>query len=126
MRIELQSIRDKGVLQRERLILKVVGTTDIGKYVLLQTGYYEDSVTTTVHKAFWFPDKRVHSGDLIVVYTKPGRESDKALENGTTSHFFYWGLNKPIWEEEGTACVLLYAPQWDGKSPEELGDKQKD
>ena len=88
--------------------------------MLLRTGFHDNQVTVGVLNAYWFPYKEVSAGDLIIIYTKSGKESEKRLEKGGTSHFFYWGLDFPIWQTMDVAPVILYAPEWESKSPEEL------
>jgi hypothetical protein len=40
--------------------------------------------------------KAVEAGDLVVLYSKPGTQSQKKLNNGTAVHFFYWGVGGTI------------------------------
>lgn len=120
MNIEIQSIADKGNHEKERLVLKVLSDSDIGDYLLAQTGYSEGSVTIGVHHTYWFPYKRVSAGDLVVVYSKTGKDSEKELKQGTKAHFFYWGIGTAIWNRSDRALVLLHAPEWVSKSPDEL------
>ena len=82
---------------------------------------YDSGLTTHAYNTYWFPDKRVKTGDIVVVYTKDGRENE-IEENGHRIHFLYWGLSMPIWSEEDRAPVLLHAPEWTSKSPEELAN----
>ena len=120
MKITIQSIADKGIKGKERLVLKVKSDTDIGDYIIIQAGYSDEQVTTDIHNTFWFPYKAVSAGDLVVLYTKSGRENEKELKSGRKAHFFYWGLNSSIWGLKDRAPVLLHAPEWISKGPEEL------
>lgn len=120
MRLAILSVANKGDLKKERLVLNVRANTDIGEYILLQT-VYDSGLTTHTYNTYWFPDKKVKTGDIVVVYTKDGRENE-IEENGHRIHFLYWGLSMPIWSEEDRAPVLLYAPEWTSKSPEELAN----
>ena len=118
MRLAILSVANKGDLKKERLVLQVCADADIGEYILLQT-VYESGLTTHTYNTYWFPDKKVKTGDIVVVYTKEGRENEM-YENGHRIHFLYWGLPMPIWSVEDRAPVLLHAPEWTSKSPEEL------
>ena len=120
MRIAIQSIADKGDDQKERLLLKVLAVADIGDYILIQTGFQADGVTIDTHHTYWFPYKKVEAGDFVVLYTRKGHENQRKLENGKKVHFFYWGISKSIWSTKDRAPVLLYAPKWDFKEPDEL------
>jgi hypothetical protein len=121
MKLQISSIADKGTSNRERLVLKVLTEADVGDFILMQTGFTEsDGVTNNVYNAYWFPYKRVSSGDLVVVYTKSGTESQKSIDGNRIVHFFYWGLASPIWTKKHTAAVLLYAPEWESKNADKL------
>ena len=69
---------------------------------------------------FWFPYKAVTAGDIVVVYSKTGSAKQKQISDDRTAHFFYWCQDSPLWDDDDVAPVLLYAPEWDSKAPEEL------
>jgi hypothetical protein len=71
-----------------------------------------EAVYASVSHAFWFPDEAANEGDLIVVYTKSGKQGRKENGNGSSSHFFYWGLGVPLWNASGFAPVLLEIARW--------------
>jgi hypothetical protein len=120
MKLEIKSIADKGNYQKERLVLKVMADTDIGDYVVIQSGFHNGEVSIGTYNTFWFPYKSVSTGDLVVLYTKSGKENQNELKRGKVAHFFYWGLNSAIWDRKDRAPVVLHAPEWISKSPEEL------
>lgn len=86
----------------------------------MRTAVIGDQFTAEVSNAYWFPYTPVASGDLVVIYTKTGAPRTKALSTGKVAHFFYWGSREPIWSEADRAAVLLFAPEWEGKSASEL------
>jgi hypothetical protein len=120
MKLKISSVADRGVIAKERLILKALVTADIGDFAVLQTGYDENGVTTTIHQAYWFPYKNISAGDLVVIYTKAGTDSEKDLGNNRKAHFFYWGIPAPIWDDKDKAPVLLFAREWESKAPDQL------
>lgn len=121
MSLEIRSILGRGVLKDERVTFRCVNAdTDIGHYVLLRTGSRDGVVNTGVKNAMWFPDKIVQKGDLVVVYTRAGNQSEKALNTGKKAHFFYWGLSAPIWSKDEAGVVLLNAPEWDARLAQDL------
>ena len=119
-RITIRSVADKGDVEKERLVLAAHVDMDIGDYILIQTGFYEDGVTIDTYHTYWFPYKKIEKDDLVVLYTKSGQSSQKELERGRRVHFFYWGLSEPIWLAEDRSPVLLCAPEWISKAPNEL------
>ncbi len=116
MSVKIKAIRDSGIVGKERLVLQVLGDNDIGYYIVFDTTFFEDGrVSNKVRHSYWFPDKKVHAGDLVILYTKPGTQSESQNKDGSTSHFFYWGLAKTIWNKEGDCAVLLEARNWSVK-----------
>lgn len=119
MKVEIRAIRESGVTNKERLVLKVMHDDDIGYYAVFNTALTEEGqVSNSVRHAYWFPDKKVSAGDLVVLYTKSGVQTETKNENGTTSHFFYWGLDKNIWHKKRSSAVLLHIDNWKSKIPD--------
>lgn len=116
MNVEIRSIRNPGELEDERLVLRVLRDCDIGRYFTFDTTYTEDGrVSNLVRHPYWFPDKEVKAGDLVVVYTKTGRQSQKVNNDGSTSHFFYRGIDRTIWNQERDCAVVLEISDWKSK-----------
>ena len=120
MKIRIQFVKDKGDRDHERLVFQVLRDVDLGDFMLVRTGFEDDQVTTRVLNTFWFPYKAAAAGDIVVVYSKTGRAKQKQLSDDRTAHFFYWCQDSPLWDDDEVAPVLLYAPEWVSKAPEEL------
>lgn len=120
MKVGIRYVVDAGNKEKERLVLRARATADIGDFMLVRTGFLDDDVTTDVKDSFWFPYKRVEAKDLIVLYSKAGRPSERHLDEGRTVHFFFWGRKEPLWGADDVAPVLLYAPEWASRAPDEL------
>lgn len=119
MKIEIQSIKDKGILPKERLVLKANRNCNIGMFFVFDTTYTDDgNISNLVRHPYWFPDKEVSEGDTIVLYTKEGQESVKKNKNGTTSHFFYRDMGKTVWNQKGDCAVLFEIADWMTKGSE--------
>lgn len=120
MNLKLKSVADKGDPQKERLVIRVLNDTDTGEFLVMRTGFVNEAVNIGVSNTYWFPDKPVKAGDLVVLYTKSGTIKDKPLERAGTVHFFYWGESAALWNDANTAVVLAHAPVWESSSAEEL------
>lgn len=121
MKLEIDSFADAGVLEKERLVIKALSDLDIGEYVVFSSGLSDTRIPISGRKtAYWFPDKAVKSGDLVVLYTKSGKSSKKDIGNGRTAHFYYWGLEKARWGSGDKTAVLLRVAEWIHRSPETL------
>ena len=93
---------------------------DTGDYTALYSESTEPNTATPGYNiAFWFPDGEIKKGDLVVLYTKSGNEAKKAIGDGRTAHFYYWGLSKPLWGVSTVALVLIEAADWVLKWPAE-------
>jgi hypothetical protein len=119
MNLKISSFADAGNLDKERIVLNVLEDVDIGRFVLMRSRTNDggDPISGT-KDAYWFPDKGVKKGDLVVVYTKAGKPSTKAMASGNTAHFYYWQKKSAFWgPESGNVAVLLEAPVWTSKKP---------
>ena len=120
MKVRIRYVAGAGNIDKERLVMHVSSTADIGDFMLVRTGFLDDDVTTDVKDSFWFPYERVEAKDLIVLYSKAGRTQRKPLDDGRTAHFFFWGRSEPLWGANDVAPVLLYAPVWASRAPDKL------
>ncbi|WP_139374112.1 hypothetical protein [Enhydrobacter aerosaccus] len=113
MSLEFQYMRDPGEPTSERVIFRASGNLDVGNYCLLASSTNNKQEPTSGGKvAFWFPDKEVGNGDTVVVYTKAGDDKSRKNDDGTQSHFFYWGRTKSLWSVENNGVVVLQARTW--------------
>jgi hypothetical protein len=120
MKLQIKSVANKGDFEKERLVIRVLAATDLGEYALFQTGYADGEVTIPISRALWFEYRQVAAGDLVIVYSKPGLDREKKLEAGRSAYFYYWGADDAIWSSDSMAPVLLHAPTWESKAPEDL------
>lgn len=112
MKVTIKEIIDHGH-NDERIVLSVKEDTDIGEYVVLDTTYTKDGgVSNKVRHPYWFPDKKVSKGDLVILYTKKGKQSETKNANGSISHFFYWGLDINVWNDDGDYALLFHIDEW--------------
>lgn len=119
MKLRFSSFADAGQPQKERLVLKAYEDTDVGEYLIMISSASADGRATAGRKiTYWFPDKEVKAGDLVVLYSKHGTQSEKRREAGGTVHFFYWGLEGAQWSSE-CGAVLLRSAEWEFKTPGE-------
>ncbi len=112
MKLQIKRIADAKIINDERFVLKASGNTDVGNYLVLCSGLLDGEISNKLQNSYWFPDTRIERGDNVVLYTKAGRDRKKSLPDGSTSHFFYWGLDKPIWNLEKNAPVLIHVESW--------------
>ena len=117
MKAKLLYVKDHGDLEKERIVLKAFAQIDIGRYMLCDTTYTEDdTVSNKVRHTFWFPDKVIKEGDFVALYTKTGADREHSNKANTTTHCFYWGLDRTIWNKDGDAAVLFELESWSFKN----------
>ncbi|MDD2051086.1 hypothetical protein NPS46_00795 [Pseudomonas putida] len=113
MKFKVLRVAEPGSLEKERVVLKAVTEVDIGDYLLAQTGKGKDTgVTNKIHNAYWFPDREIEAGDLVVLYTKAGKRSVKENEQNK-SYFYYWGKTAPVWDASDRSVVLMEISSWE-------------
>jgi hypothetical protein len=119
MKLEILSFADAGDISKERLVLKARADIDVGEYAVLRsmTGASGSKPTSGRKAAYWFPDVEVKAGDLVILYTKTGTRSTKALESGSTAYYFYWKKDGPQWGDGEYGAVLLEVADWQFKTP---------
>lgn len=117
MKLKIEKIEDAGVLAKERVVLKALSDGPIGSYLLCKTRKFEDErISSKLADTFWFPDKDVSKGDLIVLYTRAGTSSSKKNETGNSSYFFYWSKTESLWNSPDDAALVIKASEWEFKS----------
>jgi hypothetical protein len=112
MNLTIRSILGADDLSTERIVIDVTSAVDLGNYLIIKSEERDGGPTTSTGESFWFPDEDVEAGDVVVVYTKSGKDRTRKLKNGRAIRFFYWKKPELVWNEKGFCAVLLEAPLW--------------
>jgi len=113
MKVEIINILDRGIEQQERLMLRVLGDTDLSHYVIFDTVYISgNSISSSPKNVYWFAPKKVKTGDYIILYAGTGTPTQSLNADGTTNYLIYWGLNKTIWNNKEDCAVVLEINTW--------------
>ena len=113
MRLQLVRIADRGLPNRERVHLSVLQETNLSYYAVLLSRYITPSgVANGNLSAFWFPSQSVRPGDQVVLFSGPGTPSSRTEPNGSTTHFFYWGLPNSVWNVPAMCAVVVEVASW--------------
>lgn len=117
MNLKLLSIKNDGDHEKERVLVRALSDCSIGNYILFDTTYFGDNtVSNQLRHNYWLPNLEVKKGDLIVIYTKEGENVSKENDKGNTSHFLYWGIERPIWNDKEDCAVLIEISDWSHKT----------
>lgn len=112
MKIEIKYIKDFGDPEKERVVFKVNAPTNIGLYVVAESVKVNDNaISSEIKNQYWLPDQELKIGDLVVLYTKKGERKSVLNKDGSTTYFFYWGLENPLSSVE-KSCVVLFETSW--------------
>lgn len=111
MKLEIDYIKDIYDSEKERIVFKVNQPTNLGLYVVAEsTQVGESSISSDIKNLYWLPDQELNVGDLVVLYTKKGDKRSVLNKDGSTTYFYYWGLEKSSSEEK--TCVILFETSW--------------
>lgn len=114
MNIKISSIVDTKNLDKERIVFKVIEDDFLGAYQVYKSKKIgEKGVSSKLDNVYWFPDKEVKKGDLVVLYTKVGVNTEKKNEDATSTYFFYWQMNATLWNNSNEVVVLSRLQNWD-------------
>lgn len=113
MKLQIVNIVARRDRQNERLHLRVLADANLVYYVVFDTTYTSPTaISNKMRHAYWFQSRDVKAGDHVVLYTRPGQESQKRNDDGTMSHFLFWGLESSVWNNTGDCAVLFELNTW--------------
>lgn len=114
MKLSVHSIEGKGKLDDECVWLDV--NEDVGSlayYAVCDTTYTDDNrISNELRHVYWLPAKSVKKGDWIKLMTKAGTNTTSTNNRNTTTHIFYWGVGRTVWNKDGDAAVLFEITTW--------------
>lgn len=117
MNIEVVEILDKGIANKERIVLRVLGFTNLSYYALAHTRLIStNSISNDIKNTYWFNPLEVSPGDYIIVFTKKGIISSVQNTEGTKTHWRYWGFKNTVFTTPNDCAVLFEINTWMTKS----------
>ena len=114
MKLEIKSIEGIGDPTRERVVMRAKADLDMTVYAVFccKFGKAAAPIAGPIVAVYWFGPKELKKGDLVVLYTKAGDRAEKTTDDGRTSHFYYWGKNETIWDDNRKP-VLVHTDDWE-------------
>ena len=111
MILNINSIKDAGNIEKERIVLSVQRSGDIGdSLIAISRKRDENSISAKLEHVYWLPNQLVKENDLVVIYSKLGKRNQISNNDGSTTFFFYWGLDESLAKEE--YALVLFDTQW--------------
>lgn len=112
MGLKFSEIKDAGDFMKERIVFTVENECELGKYLVAHSQIINDtSFSSKLQEVYWFPDRTVYPGDLVVLYTKKGESSAAMNGDNSKTYFYYWGLEGPLSTIE-RSCIVLLDASW--------------
>lgn len=113
MKLKLREILEHGH-EKERIVIDVIENANLKFYMIFDTTYSKQHyISNKLRHPYWFPEIEVTEDDVIILYTKKGKYSWKKRIDGATTHFFYWGLDSNVWNDDGDAAILFEIDGWE-------------
>ena len=113
MNFNIVDIMDRGIPNKERLVLKALVNFNLSYCLILNSRYISSSrISNSPKGSFWFSPKDVKAGDLVIVYSGVGVSSEVKNQDGSTSHFFYWGSSSTLWNDPNDCAVIFDVQTW--------------
>lgn len=115
MDIKIRLLLDKNG-NNERIVLDVVKKTNLERFIIFDTTYDENGVESDKNRhSFIFPCKDVEKGDIIVLYTKKGKNRTTTNHKGVPLHIYYWGLDCQVWNNDEDEALLVHVDDFERK-----------
>ena len=113
----------------ERLVLEATSNDNIGRYIVLDSTYEASGgISNHFRHVYWFPDQDVKKGEKVILYTKKGikdyefKPPNKEVNVGT--HFFFWGVDHNVWNDNADSVTLIEVADFDFKQFKDIHVKK--
>ncbi|MGE1091361.1 hypothetical protein [Pseudomonas zeae] len=108
MDLRVAEVRAQGDETKEEVVIRVKKDCNLAGYMIFDETFKSDGTVSNKHRhVFIFPDWEVKEDDHIFVRTRVGKDAKGKTKQGTPAHYFYFGLNSPVWNEEGDKVHLI-------------------
>ena len=113
MKFTIDGLKEPGNLEKERVVIEILEDGNIGTLLVASTTQQaEDRVSSQINNPYWIPDQDVKKGDLIIIYTKSGQKNNRKNHSGSSSYFFYIGMEQPLYSENNKTVVVFDVSEW--------------
>ncbi|MGE5680100.1 MAG: hypothetical protein ACM34K_04390 [Bacillota bacterium] len=105
---QILSVQNKGIPNKEFLLIEVINDNNLGEYIVHDNSYKDGMVVSNkLRHLFEFPQKLVRKGELIALFTGKRNSLGQGNPSGMLVHHFYWELDQPIWNDDNDIAVLV-------------------
>lgn len=108
MDLKVTKVTGQGDEKKEYVTIRANKDCNLKGYIVFDDTFNEDGSKSNKHRhIFIFPDREVKKDDRIFLRTRAGKDSRGLTKTGTPAHRFHWGLNSPVWNEDGDTVHLI-------------------
>lgn len=108
MKMKLTKIHGQGEQDEEYVSLTIKEDCNLSTFLLSDATFdSKGKVSNKLRHTFWFPYLDVEKGDFVRLYTGKGKNESFNNKSKTQTHYIYWGLATPIWNDTGDGGVLF-------------------
>lgn len=113
MKLQILNIQNHGDYDEEYIDLEVLEPCDLKYYQVADTTYTGDNkISNRLRHYYWFTSKPAKTGDFVRLFTKSGTNTSWANGSKTTTHVYFWGLERAVWNNDGDCAILLELTAW--------------
>lgn len=108
MKLKITSVKNQGDANKEYVMLKALEDCNLNNYMILDNTY--DAAGEPSNKSrhiYIFPDFSVKAGQYVCVSTRKGKYKLGKTDKGNPLHYFYWGLEHSVWNDDGDVAHLI-------------------
>jgi hypothetical protein len=109
MNLKLRKVEYAGDLEKERVIIDVKGDDDLNNYMIVDNTFNNEGEPSNKHRHLYkFPKQSVKKGDLIVLFSKEGKNRVINHDGDINQYNFYWNNSTTsVWNKGIDKCHLI-------------------
>ena len=108
--LQVFSVSDRGIQNRERVNLRVNSRTYLGDY-FLHAGVYlpNGRVLPVPNMSMWLGDETIDGGSWVIIYTGPGEAkfTTQTKDTKELTMVFHWHLVQTIFHDKNIVPLLI-------------------
>jgi hypothetical protein len=96
-----------------RVLMADLTPIDLKYYAVLDTTHLNSNLISNGQRTtFWFSQKIITAAANIVLYTRAGSPNEETRPDGSVYHFFFRGLNTPIYRNPNATAAIFEISDW--------------
>ncbi len=113
MKLKISSIHGHGDASKEYVVLDVNEDCIASYYIIADTTYTSPGYISNKHRhVHRFVRADLKAGDVVILYTRVGSDEVKKHPDGSATHYRFWNLKTPVWNDDGDGAILFEINDW--------------